>query len=176
MNRVIIMWLVNIAVLSIIGCAHSGIMKSAGDHVSYAVWNHRTDITVDEPKLVDANGKTLASGLSDYPRPIDSIGWQGRGATLTGDNLQSGVPEQVVVSWRMPPKSGQLLYEGDLVGPFTIPLRSRIPQDVLNKVKGSKIYKLEIGVSVGVEPILVRWQLVEYLSTGLHEIRRGGNW
>ena len=83
------------------------------------------------------------------------------------------------LSWHELPKTGQKVYQGDLVGPFDLALRPRIPNDVLAQVRASRKYRLEMAFSVGVQPIEFRWRLVQAdldNSTPRVEVRRGGDW
>jgi len=164
--------------MSLLTLVTSGCASNRGENVSYAIWNHDTSATLQKTSLDDGKGGSYSGAGVAHPRPINSIGWQDRGASYAAF-LGARVPDYVFVSWRKMPKDGQKIYEGDLVGPFRITLRSRIPADVLEKVTGNNRYWVEIGVSAGVEPILVRWNLVDYKPSsgrpGIEILQRGGD-
>ena len=166
-----------VGIASLITLITSGCASYPGENVSYAIWNHDTSSPLQKISLDDGKGGRYSGADERSPRPQNSIGWQDRGASY-GAELGGRVPDYVFVSWRKMPKDGQKIYEGDLIGPFKLALRSRIPSEVLKKITGNRRYWLEIGVSAGVEPILVRWNLVDYESgqIGIKILQRGGDW
>jgi len=147
-----------------------------GDHVAYSLWN-ATESDLQSTLLVAADGQEISG--SPIQRNIGrSKGWQGGGLRKFPD-AGHRIPERVKLSWRELPKAGQKVYQGDLVGPFDLALRSRIPADVLSQVRASRKFRLEMAFSVGVQPIQFRWRLVQAdldNSSPLVEVRRGGDW
>ncbi len=109
------------------------------------------------------------SGVGDDKRQFDaSAGLRpflgdrlsfARASTLQ-DNRQR-IPEKVSVIWREMPPAGQPSYTGPQRGPFVIDIRSRIPPEVLRKVR-SRGFAIEIGVDINDGPINMNWQLVDY--------------
>jgi hypothetical protein len=159
------------------GSALGGLMGlDDGDHVAYSLWN-ATQSDLQSSLLVAVDGQVITDALVE--RNIGrSKGWQGGGSSKFPD-AGHRIPERVKLSWRELPKAGQKVYQGDLVGPFELALRSRIPQDVLAQVRGSRKYRLEMAFSVGVQPIQFRWRLIENdldSSALAVEMRRGGDW
>jgi len=119
-----------------------------GDHVAYSLWN-ATEADLHSSLLVTADGQEV-SGSPIQPKLNKSKGWQGGGLRKFPD-AGHRIPERVKLSWRELPKEGQKVYQGDLVGPFELELRSRIPKDVLTQVRASRKYRLEMAFSVGVQ-------------------------
>jgi hypothetical protein len=158
------------------GSALGGFMGIDGDHVAYSLWN-ATESDLQSTLLVAADGQEISG--SPIQRNIGgSKGWQGGGLRKFPD-AGHRIPERVKLSWRELPKAGQKVYQGDLVGPFDLALRSRIPADVLSQVRASRKFRLEMAFSVGVQPIQFRWRLVQAdldNSSPLVEVRRGGDW
>lgn len=161
------------------GCGSSlgGLMGiDDGDHVAYNLWN-ATEYDLQSSLLVTADGREI-SGSPIQAKLNKSKGWQGDGLIKFPD-AGHRIPERVKLSWRELPKAGQKVYQGDLVGPFDLALRSRIPNDVLALVRVSRKYRLEMAFSVGVQPAQFRWRLVQAdldNSTPRVEVRRGGDW
>jgi hypothetical protein len=159
------------------GSALGGLMgMDDGDHVAYSLWN-ASNLEVQKTSLTSIDGQGLNSSL--VRKGIgQSKGWQGDGLRKFPD-AGHRIPERVKLSWRELPKAGQKVYQGDLVGPFDLALRSRIPADVLSQVRASRKFRLEMAFSVGVQPIQFRWRLVQAdldNSSPLVEVRRGGDW
>ena len=147
-----------------------------GDHVAYSLWN-ATEADLQSSLLVSEDGREI-SGSPIQPKLNRSKGWQGDGLIKFPDTGHR-IPERVKLSWRELPKAGQKVYQGDLVGPFDLALRSRITNDVLTQVRASRKYRLEMAFSVGVQPIQFRWRLIQAdldNSTPRVEVRRGGDW
>lgn len=158
-----------------------------GEAVSYAVWNDSNSKYVYSPQLKSAKSPQeildgVDPGTWHPPKPKGATGWRGLGGSAIPSDVGHKVPETAVLTWRLPPKPGQNEYAGDLVGPFEIRLRSKIPAHVLERVKGSRDSVLAIGVSVGDFPIKMRWVLQEVTFSngqpvgGWRDIERGGDW
>lgn len=150
-----------------------------GESVSYAIWNNRTDVELHSLLLTSSEGE-LAGGEYEVhpPLPPGGGGWAHGGSAVLRD-ANHRIPEVAYVSWRIPAKHGQDKFEGTKVGPIPVKLRSRIPTDVLQQIRGSRRYYLEIGVSAGIAPVLVRWRLVDGEPAGQLapiEVQRGGDW
>lgn len=71
------------------------------------------------------------------------------------------IPDEVEVSWREPPLPGGHMYSGPRQGPYVVPVRSRIPGDVLRQVRtDDKVLCISFGI--GGETVLLNWAVVEY--------------
>jgi hypothetical protein len=164
------------ALLAIALASSACAMSARGDFVSFAVWNGNVDHAVEDVKVIDtATHRPVAAELSLRPLPTGAPGWQAGGVLAMADDQQS-VPEHVEVSWRLPPTAGQRDYEGTLVGPFALDLRSRIPPAVLQDIRGSTSSQLAIGIRVGIEPIAVRWTLLRHAGSDITTTMHGGGW
>ena len=110
------------------------------------------------------------------PLPAGAAGWSDGGPMQSRLNGHR-VPEQVWVSWRLPPRADQPRFEGDKVGPFRIALRSQIPPEVLLAAT-KRLHIVEMALSVGVQPVRLRWRLIAPCKDdyGFCELRRGGDW
>jgi len=165
--------------LGLSGCGLSRIARG-GETVSYALFNATRDQALEVSMMhrVGAKNELITAGpFRMYIPPPNAIGWQGGGALYMADTGHR-VPERVLVSWRLPPKEGQEELKGDLMGPYEIELRSRIPKEVLEAVGiSAQRMRLEIAVSVGVLPIQVRWQLTDFNRPHRQQtVYRGGDW
>jgi hypothetical protein len=153
--------------------------RDASDYVSYAIWNRSPDHGVDDSVVRSAGDppRLILSRTALNPLPAGGQGWRFGGATSMPGTKEE-IPEKVRVSWRLPARDGQEMYRGDPVGPFDVDVHARIPADVRAKVRNSKRYQLEIAFGVGVEPVTLRWRLLEW-SDGMRnhaEVQRGGDW
>ena len=70
------------------------------------------------------------------------------------------VPEAVLVSWREMPAPGGQPYTGKLFGPYRITVRSRIPAEVLDKIRKDTMH-IDIGFSAGMVPPIMQWRLID---------------
>lgn len=167
-----------IAPVTLSACSAAKTILRRGESVSYALFNpsHRNSFEMGRLEAPDEE-LLLDEGLSVPALSPGAPGWSGGGPMFFADTGHR-VPDRVEVSWRLPPREGQARYKGDLVGPFTIELRSRIPAEALAALSTPGIRRrIEIGVSVGVLPILVRWLLVDTTKGGgLPTLMRGGDW
>jgi hypothetical protein len=156
-------------------------VQVGGESVSYAVWNHTSTLNLVDVVVADNKGKVLAGGIGSRrpPIPADSGGWRGGGSAQPID-AKHYVPDSVSVSWRVSSDPASSESKGEVVGPIAVTLRSRIPDEVLRKVKASRRFYLEIGISAGVQPALLRWALIDTRplmgEVGVREIQRGGDW
>lgn len=146
--------------------------------VSFSFWN-ATDEDVAEAFVHDANGRLLYETLGFVPASINFQGWRS-GSGLVTEFVD--FPSPVLISWRKPsPKEtsaqrcrrrmendcenlgspGQVMYrDGELIGPFHVDLRSRIPDREWGLLQRRGLYtELAFGFSVGVNPPQVRWVL-----------------
>ena len=171
--------------------------------VSFSFWN-ATDEDVAEAFVHDANGRLLYETLGFVPVSINFQGWRS-GSGLTTEFID--FPHAVLISWRKPSPQetsaqrcrrrmeidceklgipGQVMYrDGELVGPFRVNLRSRIPDREWGLLQRRGLYtELAFGFSVGVNPPQVRWVLTgsEEGTTPFGEdpritsLSHGGDW
>lgn len=170
-------FLVSLSAISASSCTPARSFLLRGETASYAAFNPSHQDGFEMGRLEAADEELLLDeGLSIPALPAGASGWSGGGPLIPGDTGHR-VPQKVRVSWRLPPREGQARYKGDLVGPFEPRLRSKIPDEVLRAAtKRGRI--LQIAVSVGVVPILVRWRLIEPNPDGRghREMSRGGDW
>lgn len=170
-------FLISLAPVSVCACAPARTFLLRGETASYAAFNPSDQNGFEMGRLEAADKKLLLDERLRIPAlPPGAPGWSGGGPLMFGDTGHR-VPDRVKISWRLPPREGQARYKGDLVGPFELDLRSRIPDEVLGAAtKHGRI--LQIAVSVGVVPILVRWRLIEPNPDGRghREMSRGGDW
>lgn len=146
--------------------------------VSFSFWN-ATDEDIAEAFVHDLDGKLLYEEEGFVPASISPGGWVvGSGANFYWPDF----PNAVLVSWRKPsPREtpaqrcrrrmeqdcerlgvpGRVMYrDGELVGPFHVDLRSRIPNHEWSLLQRRGLYtELAFGFSVGVNPPQVRWVL-----------------
>lgn len=163
--------------LGLSGCGLSTIARG-GETASYSLFNGTKDQHFEMAGILRPGSKYEIVRVLRMPAPPpNAIGWRGGGALAPADTGHR-VPERVAVSWRLPPKPGQEELKGDLVGPYEIELRSRIPAEVLEAVGiAAKDMILEIAVSVGVLPIQVRWQLTDFNRPHRQQtVYSGGDW
>lgn len=167
--------LISIAPIALAACAPAASILRRGESASYALFNPSHQHSFEMGRLEDERGM-LSERFNVPALPPGAPGWSGGGPLIPGDTGHR-VPARVEVSWRLPPRAGQGRYKGDLVGPLELKLRSRIPKDVLSAATG-RGRTLQIAVSVGVIPILVRWRLIEpnLDGRGHREMSRGGDW
>lgn len=170
-------FLISLAPVALSACSPATTFMLRGETASYAAFNPSHESGFEMGRLEAADEELLLDeGLTIPALPPGAPGWSGGGPLMFGDTGHR-VPNRVKVSWRLPPREGQGRYKGDLVGPFTLELRSKIPDEVLNAAtKRGRI--LQIAVSVGIIPILVRWRLIEpnLDGRGHREMSRGGDW
>ena len=140
------------------GCVSAGLF-SQGENVSYSFWNN-SDKDVEKMEITgiyeDRKKYLISSSVAK------AAGWNTRwfvgGSQYMADTGHK-VPEEVEVSWRKMPSSGDNPYTGEPVGPFRIKVRSRIPQEALQLARRDG-YSLGIEFSVGKQPILLCWGVV----------------
>lgn len=149
------------------------------DYVSYAVWNRNTEQEVQDCMVRSAADPPVmvSSCAAIDPLPRGAAGWGFGGATSMPDTGEK-IPARVRVSWRLPPREGQELYRGDPVGPFELDINALVPANVRAAVRNSRRYQLELAFGIGLEPVTLRWRLLEW-TEGMkshREIRRGGDW
>lgn len=132
-----------------------------GDRAAYAVWNANGERWVYRAELRDAKtGYLLTVAPSMDPWSDSGRGWNGWGRVFFPDNGVK-VPEAVTVTWWFDAEAAQ---RGDLTqreGPYTVPLRRRISARALASAAEVRYQStlLEIGVSAGVVPPVLRWHL-----------------
>jgi hypothetical protein len=158
------------------GCAFDSAARPWGESASYALFSASHEKSYQMADLMIDEG--FLDERYDVPAlPPGAPGWNGGGLFQSGFNGHR-VPERVWVSWRLMPRADQQHYNGDLVGPFEVALRSQIPEEVLLELGNPTVpRRLEVAVSVGVLPVRVRWRLVSVSkSKELVPLRRGGDW
>lgn len=163
--------------LGLSGCGLSTIARG-GETASYSLFNGNRTQQFEMGKLTNAlRNELLTEKRIVHALAPEAPGWRGGGALAPADTGHR-VPERVAVSWRLPPKLGQEALKGDLMEPYEIELRSRIPKEVLEAVGiAAKDMILEIAISVGVFPIQVRWQLTDFNRPHRQQtVYRGGDW
>ena len=172
--------------------------------VSFSFWN-ATDEDIAMAFVQDLNGKTLYEEEGFVPISISPGGWLvGSGANFYWPDFH----REVLVGWRRPspletpaercwrrkePGCAQLpgiqspimRRDGELIGPFRVDLRSRIPDHEWGLLQRRGLYtELAFGFSVGVNPPQVRWVLTgsEEGTTPFAEdpritsLSHGGDW
>jgi hypothetical protein len=157
----------------------AGCSSRTSDYVSYAIWNRNTEQGVEDCMVRSAADPPVMvmSCAAFDPLPRGATGWGFGGATSmphTGEKI----PERVRVSWRRPPRESQEMYRGDPVGPFELDINALVPANVRAAVRNSERYQLELAFGIGLEPVTLRWRLLEW-TEGMkshREIRRGGDW
>jgi hypothetical protein len=140
------------------GCV-SARLFSQGENVGYSFWND-SDKDVEKMEIIgiyqDRRKYLISSSVAK------AAGWKTRwfvGGSQYMSDTGHKVPEAMDVSWRkMPPPGGQP-YTGELMGPYRILVRSRIPQEALQLARQDG-YSLGIEVSVGKQPTLLCWGVV----------------
>lgn len=140
------------------GCVSAGLF-SQGENASYSFWNNASE-NVESVEIVglyqDHKKHLISSSLAK------AAGWNTRwfigGSQFMADTGHK-VPEEAEIRWRkMPPSSGQP-YTGEVVGPFRVKVRSRIPEEAL-KLARREGYSIGIEFSVGKEPVMLCWGIV----------------
>lgn len=171
--------------------------------VSFSFWN-ATDQDIAEAFVHDLNGVLLYEEEGFVPASIGQQGWiTGSGATTYWKQF----PDVVMVSWRKasPQETaaqrcrrrmeqgceklgvpGRVMHrDGELVGPFRVDLRQALSADVWSLYRRFGVFNdLAFGLSVGVDPIQVRWVLhgapkgssAFDTAPGVDPLAYGGDW
>lgn len=147
-------------------CSHVVAINDKNEEVIYNVQN-TIDKTINAIEITHGDTKEQLFYRSVDGSPVSRNTWNlssswhiGAFAPDSGDP----VPEQVEISWRNLPQQGQALYRGDIEGPYTIKVRSRIPADVLKKSREAG-YDLSLMFLVGKQPVTFCWRLGDYKSS-----------
>lgn len=150
--------MVMIGLICLSGCVSAGLF-SRGENAAYSFWNNGSE-EVESVEIV---------GLyQDYKKYLissshaKSAGWNTRwftGGSQYMSDTGHTVPEQVEVSWRKMPPVGGKPYTGELMGPYRVVVRSRIPEAAL-KLARRVGYSIGIEFSVGKEPVMLCWGVV----------------
>ena len=159
-------WLINLLLLFVyLNCWNIAAANAESEEVIYNAQN-TIDSTINAVEIIRTDtGEQLFYRSVDVS-PINRNTWGissfwgiGAFAPDSGDP----VPEEVKVSWRKLPRAGQALYRGDVEGPYTVKVRSRIPLDVLKKSREPG-YDLALMFLVGKSPVSFCWRLGDYKS------------
>ncbi len=143
------------------GCVSAGLF-SQGENAGYSFWNN-SDETLEAVKIVgiylDSKRELTGASRSEPVRRYVPLGQPilgfGGGARYFSDTGHK-IPEEMEITWRkMPPPGGQP-YTGELMGPYRVLVRSRIPQEALQLARRDG-YNLGIQFSVGKQPVLLCW-------------------
>lgn len=143
------------------GCVSAGLF-SQGENAGYSFWNN-SDEEVEAVKIVgiypDYKKELSGASRSEPVRRYVSLGQPILGF-VGGDQYFSDtghkIPEEMEVTWRKMPPPGAKPYTGELMGPYQVLVRSRIPQEAL-KLARRDGYNLGIQFSVGKQPTLFCW-------------------
>ncbi|MEW6416082.1 MAG: hypothetical protein AB1482_12615 [Pseudomonadota bacterium] len=140
------------------GCVSAGLF-SRGENASYSFWNNASeDIeSVEIVGLYQDHKKYLISAARVMPARHNIRAFYG-GYQYMSDTGHK-VPEQVEVSWRKMPPVGGKPYTGELMGPYRVVVRSRIPEEALKLARRGD-YSIGIEFSVGKEPVMLCWGVV----------------
>jgi len=153
------------------GCASAGLL-SRGENAGYSFWNNSNE-DIEAVKIVgiypDYKSELIGASRSEPVRRYVPLGQPILG--FVGGNQYRAdtshkIPEKVEVSWRkMPPPGGQP-YTGELMGPYQVVVRSRIPQKAL-ELANRDGYSLGLEFSVGKQPVLLCWGVATKKGAGL---------
>ena len=149
------------------GCAAQamGVMRR-GENAGYGASNVSSQ-KLQDVQVVDAANPDRSyagqlgapAGLNPgikYPKTARIAAGHNRYMSDTGHK----VPEAVLVSWREMPAPGGQPYTGTLFGPYRIVVRSRIPAEVLDKIRKDTMH-IDIGFSAGMVPPIMQWRLID---------------
>lgn len=142
-----------------------------GESASYIVWN-----TV-KPGITDVEITRINKGKRTPLFSAGQIALTGRGTPGLGGNLYLAdrghtIPEEVEIRWRKWPVGTQKWYDSDPVAPHRVPVRARIPSEVLEQVR-SNDYAVELKFGAGGERVLLEWHLFQI--KGMKLLRSGGD-
>ena len=155
------------------GCSS---MLSAGENVLYSDWNGSAR-SLESVNIISPDGRNrYLAGARAHPGGPDYLPISPGGFQYFAENGHR-VPDQVAISWRELPPPGAEPYTGELKGPYTVDVRSRIPKDVL-PMAGRDGYALTLMFSVGELPILFNWRLIAFgkvTGKGIQKLRCGGD-
>ncbi len=161
-----------------LGSSHAVVATAKSEEVIYNVQN-TVDKTINAIEIIRSDTKEQLFYRSVEVSPVNRNTWNLSGSWHIGafaPDSGDPVPEQVEVTWRKLPQQGQALYRGDIEGPYTIKVRSRIPADVLNK-SHEVGYDLSLMFLVGKKPVTFCWRLGDYKSSPPRNItlQQGGD-
>lgn len=149
------------------GCGCAALLRH-GENVSYLFWNN-SDGDIENVVVVgifeDKSTKYYASvseAVRRYARsgkPIHGFVW---GHRITADTGYK-VPKELGVSWHKLPSAGGKPYTPEVMGPYRVAVRSRIPEEALRLAR-SDAYNLGINLAVGNELVRLCWVVATYES------------
>lgn len=137
------------------GCVSAGLL-SQSENAGYSFWNN-SDEDIEAVKIVGIypEYKSELIGASQAKAAHWSTRWFVGGNQYRADTGHK-IPEEMEISWRkIPPPNGQP-YTGELVGPYRVLVRSRIPREALQLARRDG-YSLGLEFSVGKQPVLLCW-------------------
>ena len=147
------------------GCASAGLL-SQGENAGYSFWNNSNE-DIEAVKIVGIypDYKKELAGASQAKAAHWNTRWFVGGNQYRADTGHK-IPEKVEVSWRKMPSPGGQPYTGELMGPYQVVVRSRIPQKAL-ELANRDGYSLGLEFSVGKQPVLLCWGVATKKGAGL---------
>ena len=146
-------------------------------HLSANMWIAADqDIAIGTLRFPDGRALYERATMGRYDPEYE--GWTGGGP---GRGFYKEIPDHILVSWHLPspnetpaercerrggegdceklPGYGDRVVrkDGQLVGPFKVPLKSRIPKETLALFEKADTPSLEIGISLGLTVPKLRW-------------------
>lgn len=150
--------MVVIGTICLSGCVSAGLF-SQGENASYSFWDNASEEveSVEIVGLYQDHKKHLISSSRVKPARHSIRAFSG-GYQYMSDTGHK-IPKEVEIRWRkLPPLDGKP-YTGEVVGPFRVKVRSRIPDEAL-KLARREGYSIGIEFSVGKEPVMLCWGIV----------------
>lgn len=143
---------------SLSGCVSAGLFGQ-GENAGYSFWNN-SDEDIEAVKIVGIypEYKSELVGASQAKAANWSTRWFVGGNQYRADTGHK-IPEEMEISWRKMPAVGGKPYTGDLMGPYRVQVRSRIPKEALQLARRDG-YSLGLEFSVGKQPVLFCWGVV----------------
>lgn len=154
------------------GCVSAGLF-SWGENASYSFWSNASEDveSVEIVGLHQDHKKYLISAARVMPARHSIRAFYG-GSQYMSDTGHK-VPEEAEIRWRKLTLPGGEPYAGEAVGPFRVKVRSRIPEEALKLAKREG-YSIGIRFSVGKEPVMLCWGVVQYGIGNLGTVMSGG--
>lgn len=140
------------------GCVSAG-MFSQGENASYSFWNNSEE-EIESLEIVGIYQDKKKYLISSSR--VKAANWQTRwfvGGNQYMSDTGHKIPEEMEINWRKMPPVGGKPYTGELMGPYRVLVRSRIPEEAL-KLARREGYSIGIEFSVGKQPVLLCWGVV----------------